>query len=1316
MAKVGQYEVLDELYLTLHGSLCRATRDGVEGSFVVKRFGMPNEDPSEPHWELQTFLDRARVQHSLRPLGARHWAPIHAHGLEDDWAYYATDYHPLTAQKLIDSRLAIKAPALYQIVLGVVAGLSEIIALRNRPHGNLKPGNVLIAGKELLADRVLLTDPASNGVAAREGEPGDVKALGQVIYELVMHRPAAPGQWPLPASAHWGALGSRGDAWRRLCSDLLNPDASARPTLADVGNRLHALRPRRKLPLRQVAGVAAGILLVVGLALAALSTLDHAVRVRYAQVHRDWFGKLVDAVADPRRRTRWQADPDLKRVLDEIPVAGLRGVDLDEQRLIRWNYNEFRDLLEANHSAQAVQNDLTRGWARVSRAQELRARLQDRGWDQPVAWLGRLIDATAPAPGVDVAGGIDHLLLASNTIDAAAKLPDADWKRFTDTIKTIDSVHDPVLSALALAIQKSATSEVKMTDEGLVGVDELKHEAALADKLTDAMQNTWPVNLDRDSFDRDVAKSIDSRTPSKADVDRWLALAALHAYPLEEAAAAAAELRKRMDETYKLITHAHVSAEEAGAFEAQSQEARIAIATLEQTAFTRHTLDDGALVRRRDEVRDRIESLRKYYHPEGPEDWLKDFPKIATSSPRINAYWEAWHQSLNGVLADMQRDHAIFAAKQQASEQLRAVLLSLDQAFPPAPPLPNESFMAAVNARREQAIEKFLPKIDQRAPKLDADAIKAAQGAFEQWTTSLVALSQDFPITKEILTASDRPDQRWNKAKPEFWHDPAVQALVKDDLARIRRLAALDGASRGDLVKAISASSDVETALRAWQLLGAETILPAWPSGDDELMMEYTLRQRLAISFKAVKDPREAEAPTLELAQQAPIRWRRFVENARSEGALISAWKLRTPFGADDAQLAQLSPRARFNLYLSCVRLAAVNNDNAAATQAVGGLSAAAKELKDHPRVAGISGRIARIGLPEAFADRNPGDTFSLALPGAARPVLFKRVEPAAGARPFYLCTTDISVTQFSTALEAGNAWAQARQLPWPAEPGKTDARRGPRTWEWGASSLATPLLWLAPDEYNAYPPAFLAGRFNRMALSDAVGGNPSPDHPMQYISAEAALFYAAACGCRLPTAAEWQAAYAAYESKVLLEKWNLRDQTWEMQRAYVASGGGSRWPDEGIFRPAPPVAPAAAVGRAAASRPNRDGTLYFLPVGVSNAAVFHHLVGNVAQYVCSASDQFEDAPDKKTAEGIRKFVDAAPHSLFVIGGSALSPPEFPVDKPLPVARPDEGYADVGLRLAFTAPSRSLAEKVKWAIGDSPYLWDKSEAPLAGSK
>lgn len=207
-------------------------------------------------------------------------------------------------------------------------------------------------------------------------------------------------------------------------------------------------------------------------------------------------------------------------------------------------------------------------------------------------------------------------------------------------------------------------------------------------------------------------------------------------------------------------------------------------------------------------------------------------------------------------------------------------------------------------------------------------------------------------------------------------------------------------------------------------------------------------------------------------------------------------------------------------------------------------------------------------------------------------------------------------------------------------------------------------------------------------------------------------MYVAALVGCRLPTAAEWRAAYDGFEKSVPAAEWNLRDQTWATQRDHVAGlrsadGTSPPLPDEGIFLPATPK---AATGSAARAHSHSDGTPFFRAAGSGGGATFRQLVGNVAEIVCDAPEGFAVAAAEKHAARIKSFTAEPGHGLYVIGGSALSPPEVPVDTPLAL-KPGGAYADVGFRLAFTAPSRNLAEKLEWVLAGQGFV-----QPVTGAK
>ena len=214
-------------------------------------------------------------------------------------------------------------------------------------------------------------------------------------------------------------------------------------------------------------------------------------------------------------------------------------------------------------------------------------------------------------------------------------------------------------------------------------------------------------------------------------------------------------------------------------------------------------------------------------------------------------------------------------------------------------------------------------------------------------------------------------------------------------------------------------------------------------------------------------------------------------------------------------------------------------------------------------------------------------------------------------------------------------------------------------------------------------------------------------------------MYVASLAGCRLPTPAEWRAAYDSFEKSVPTADWNLRDETWQQQQRHVAAAaadGSARaanghtvpMPDDGIYLPPEPK---AATGAEAKALARRDGTLFFRPADGPGGATFRQLVGNVAELVCEASEPFEQLKDRRPL-GIKAFAAEAAAALFVVGGSALSPPEAPRDVPLPV-KPGAAYADVGFRLAFTAPARNLAEKLEWVLAGQGFVKGTAEEKTA---
>ncbi len=269
MATYGSYEAVRELYrggfVTV--SVARRIDGDAELKYVVKSFEPPPENlsPKARRQGVMCFLDAARAQQVVAESGAEHWAPIHEFKPIDGGAYYVTDLYPRSAQRLIFSEVKLDGHRLHTIITSVVNALIEMRGVCDRPHANLKVGNVLLVEPQPgVLTKVVLSDPLpETRIDAESVDYIDQKLVGELIHHLVLLKPVqVMGGWPVPDSPRWSFLGRKADAWRDLCNRLLDPDLAEQcPTLQQLAQeelpRLVA-PPRRALP---TAAVAAGVII-----------------------------------------------------------------------------------------------------------------------------------------------------------------------------------------------------------------------------------------------------------------------------------------------------------------------------------------------------------------------------------------------------------------------------------------------------------------------------------------------------------------------------------------------------------------------------------------------------------------------------------------------------------------------------------------------------------------------------------------------------------------------------------------------------------------------------------------------------------------------------------------------------------------------------------------------------------------------------------------------------------------------------------------------------------------------------------------------
>ncbi|MEM8739437.1 MAG: hypothetical protein AAGG38_13320 [Planctomycetota bacterium] len=374
----------------------------------------------------------------------------------------------------------------------------------------------------------------------------------------------------------------------------------------------------------------------------------------------------------------------------------------------------------------------------------------------------------------------------------------------------------------------------------------------------------------------------------------------------------------------------------------------------------------------------------------------------------------------------------------------------------------------------------------------------------------------------------------------------------------------------------------------------------------------------------------------------------------------------------------------------------------------------------------------------------------------------FIRIEPGSADPPsgrpaFYLATTELPVGLALDTLTPSPAatapdgprgpgtWADLLPAPpeypeSPQSPDPPDPRRGPRTWLY-ADPPAPAALRVNPGPWLASGPA---------VSDDLPPPPPSPAHPINYLSAEASVLLAHTLGCRLPSADEWRRALQLHPPHPDSSLPNLRDTTWARYARLAAQliGAGNPGLHEAhrdIFRPLPPSgnAPHPAPGSLAentpgstpgstpgppAESPSRlmpaplddhhpitDTTLWLRAASAPAPAAPLDLIGNVAELVTTRPVDLGPLLDAKLPPGQRlvRFRRAHADHFAVVGGSALSPASLALETPHPLnpyvgAR---GFADVGLRLAFTARVDSPARQAVLALRALPYL--KAAAPSA---
>lgn len=720
------------------------------------------------------------------------------------------------------------------------------------------------------------------------------------------------------------------------------------------------------------------------------------------------------------------------------------------------------------------------------------------------------------------------------------------------------------------------------------------------------------------------------------------------------------------------------------------------------------------------------------------------------TTPEILAAWQKWR---GAAPADPQSNEA--SARLEEVTPIRERLLALQKAIPvwsglaELDPASRASFMGAAEARKLAILTAFLTAHDTDRTWTDAQ-LTAFTKEVEDSTGELRAYAAQIGNLGKLLTggygssepagARETVGSLWRAITANTSYE-RVKGPLAGLKARVDRLELLEKSSdRSELLSAArTPGGNPEAVLAAWR--GLSRLTPAWPSSLAELDTEQGMIAPLDGVVAGLARPASELAELKQaIASERKKRWARFLGgattkaeieaalkdsvvaasggfavkpgdlNPASDGVALLRWKLHaftaavSPLGDDeDPKVKEVSLA-----FLNDVRPLGAATSNPEIRKSLDAIETHVnRKVDDKPKVDLTKLGPGAVGWTCTGAE--PGsDGRQLTFSKGGPAIDFILVQPQTG-EPFYLARTELSIEQFKEIADKTSGWDALKELmaPSPGTNSDADPRASvPRAWVPDARAMIRPSVesknnqgrenltdWFKWDAnfLNEHPYAEIFRDAPDDKANRRMKGpmQPTAQTPMQFVSAGGAVAISRLAGCRLPTTVEWQAAAALAPPS----RPNLRDETWKKQFTYNESTLGCSF--YGPNPASPTVAP-------------DDGVLWFAPVVAGSPGQFANLIGNVAEFVVAVAEGEGASTPATVLKDTADILKRSTPGLAVIGGSALSRIEN-LDKPEPVKDDEpQGWADVGVRLAFGAKGAgvvppSLAKLVKGELATLNY-------------
>jgi hypothetical protein len=999
----GQHEIVRELHRSGLTRLWLARAPGNGETLVVKELEAAPEilGAHAAGAAVAAFIQRAKVQKQAADVAGSAWAPVLDFGETERGAYLVSRHYARSAQRLITQKAKIDGGVLLRIALSVVAGLRQIREACGRGHGELAPQNVLIvaSAEEPVAGAVLNDPAAAMPGDTQGGLAADLRGLGELIYQLVMHQPfRARAGWPLPDSPEWGRLGAGSAGWRELCSTLLDPSlGDSPPALEQIEESLAKLRPiERKRGKLLAIGAAAVVLLAGGgvvamlamrekeEAIVELADYDAEAWIALCTEQYQWLDGLLRSIdgrtsSGAAARAKLAADPYLRETLRLIEDYGARLTaqaiaksDKPADVLGKFDNHPpaaktaaaMRLTQEALERIEAIKGRLSPaelaqegGWGDFRRVSECMAQCTQRSWSGPAEFLRTVTGAITPSHNaVELLSGVVEVLPLVSRLEKLA----ADVDR-------IGNVNDPILGQFGEVVAQAlhGGGDRRQVEQAL------RNPEDLAERLAGFLDTQWK-RVDRSLLvTRSVYESVGAEPPSATRFNMWLTEAQDEKNHIpggpDPRSEAWLETLAAIEQDIDQLTGEFQVRPEDGPAEYLAEAARLRGQIAELAKLDWNRANQAEVTRGAQSVETSLESLRPAVKSAVVrridlrnqsistfrENLKQENQIVASDSPALD---EAWRRGRDAILQEESKIESLDAS----SMRLREFLTDIDRRVPrhqAQATRPWESELQRFDQRRRnEALAAVLEGVtwDRGVPTGDAPLDGAVQ-ALEEWRKNFAALIAD------AAQLEDRLDEMWDaqaRSAPgeptiaelaascrghDLYQDPEIAAALEPVLSRFTNLErVLAETSREQLLADARDTRAPAAAMAAWRRLEDESI--PWPAVEASLAQESNLQGILLGAARRVDSTDRREQLEAELRQGARRRWARHMGMVSAAEEFRLAIAMREALGGDTEML---DARGKFNMLVHQLEAAQADSalDEESLTGAIQTFMAQARSL-----------------------------------------------------------------------------------------------------------------------------------------------------------------------------------------------------------------------------------------------------------------------------------------------------------------------------------------------------------------------------------